>query len=247
MRGLTAQEILSYHYPDHRSEDRSGQEVRVPMDGHGDADAHVKGVDDRYTPQPPLFRPKREDRDAHGKRNRRMRGRPTPEDSAAQNAESENVAQIGTHAVRGMDAARERLVNGSDKSANEFGLTDRPTGKTNSSASGKDSDRQQEERQDYGQESADMDGWKHPGTKIWSAGGKEVAPVEPRCDKNESKNYGNSVPDDPLAPEAAENVAGKRQKKLFHVLIVSTVAFEATQSCTGHSWGLVSHNGTSEQ
>ena len=176
-----------------------------------------------------------------------MRGRPTPEDSAAQNAESENVAQIGTHAVRGMDAARERLVNGSDKSANEFGLTDRPTGKTNSSASGKDSDRQQEERQEYWQESAEMDGWKHPGTKFWSACGKEVAPVEPRCDKNESKNYGNSVPDDPLAPEAAENVAGKRQKKLFHVLIVSTVAFEATQSCTGHSWGLVSHNGTSEQ
>ena len=169
--GLTAQETLPYHYPDHRSEDRSGQEVRAPMDGHEDADAHVKGVDYRYTPQPPLFRPKREDRDAHGKRDRRMRGRPTPEDSAAQKAESENVAQIGTHAVRGMDAARERLIDGSDKSADEFGLTDRPTGQTNSSASGKDSDSQQEERQDYGQESADMDGWKHPGTKFCPTAG----------------------------------------------------------------------------
>ena len=191
------------------------------MDGQGDADAYVKGVDDCYTPQPPLFRPKREDRDAHSKRNRRMRGRPTPEDSTAQNAESENVAQIDTHAVRGMDAARERLVDGSDKSADEFGLTDSPTGQTNSCASGKDSNRQQEERQDDGQESADMDGWKHPGTKFWSARGKKVAPVEARCDENESKNNSNSVPHDSLSPEAAEYVDGQGQKKLFHVQIVS--------------------------
>ncbi len=141
-----------------------------------------------------------------------MRGRPTPEDPAAQNAESENVAQISTHAVRGMDAARKRFVDGGDKSADEFGLTDRPTGQTNSSASGNDTNRQQEERQDYGQESAHMDGWKHPGTKNWSASGKKIAPVEARRHENESKNDGNSVPNDPPAPEAAENVSGQRRK-----------------------------------
>ena len=174
-----------------------------------------------------------------------MRGGPAPEDSAAQKAESENVAQIGTHAVRGMDAARERLVEDSDKSADDFGLTDRPTGQTNSSSSGKDSDSQQKKRQDYGQESADIDGWKHPGTKFWSASGRKVAPIEARCDENESENHGASVPDEPLAPEATENVSGQRHKKLFHSQIVALWprgsvrpiedAFEATQSWTGHS------------
>lgn len=128
------------------------------MDGHGDADADVKRVQDRYIAQPPLLRPKREDRNGHGKRNRRMGGRPAPEDPAAQKAESENMTQIGSHAMRGMDAACKRFVCGSNKSADEFGLNDRPTGQPNSRNAEKDTDSQQEERQDYGQESADLDG-----------------------------------------------------------------------------------------
>jgi len=62
------------------------------MDGHGDADADIERIGDRHIPQPPSFRKEREERDGHGERDGGMRGRPTPEDPAAQEAESEDVA-----------------------------------------------------------------------------------------------------------------------------------------------------------
>ena len=44
-----------------------------------------------------------------------MRGRPAPEDPAAQEAEMENVAYIRADAVRGMDPAGNRFICGSDE------------------------------------------------------------------------------------------------------------------------------------
>ncbi|SPE55440.1 hypothetical protein SBV1_2200028 [Verrucomicrobia bacterium] len=148
------------------------------MDGHRNADANIESVGDRHPPQPLLFRKELEDRDGHCKRNGRVRRGPTPEDPAAQEAESENTAQIRANDVRGMGPAGNRFVCGSDEAPDEFGLTDSPADQAGSGASDDAAQRKQEERQHDGQESADTDSRKHPRTKEWIAGREEIAPIE---------------------------------------------------------------------
>ena len=88
---LTAQIVLSDHSSYGRADDRAGREIRTPMDSHGNSDANIESIAHRYVPHPPLFRKERENRGCHCERYRGMRGRPPPEDSAAQEAESEDV------------------------------------------------------------------------------------------------------------------------------------------------------------
>src|ERR1035438_7819345 len=92
---LTAQKALPHHGPYGRSDDRAGREIREPMDGHGDAKADIERGGDRHTPQPPLFRKEPEKRDGHGERDGGIGGRPPPEDPAAQETKSEDMADIG--------------------------------------------------------------------------------------------------------------------------------------------------------
>src|SRR5579859_4027597 len=131
------------------------------MDGHGDADAHVEGVGNRYIPQPPLFRKESEYRAGHRERDGGMRRRPTPENPTAQEAESKSMTQIGANEVRGMGAAGNRLVAGSYETADNFSLTDSPADQTGTSISGKVAKRNKGERQKNRQKSTDMNGGEH--------------------------------------------------------------------------------------
>ena len=115
--------ILPDHRPDDRADDRSGHEIREPMDGHGDTDADIESVKDRHPTQPPLFRKKREHRHGHGEGDGGMRRRPAPENSAAQEAKMEDMADVRADAVRRMGPAGKRFVGGSDQGAEKFGLS----------------------------------------------------------------------------------------------------------------------------
>lgn len=48
-------------------------------------------------------------------------------------------------------------------------------------------------------------------------GGEEPAPVEAGSDEDDREQDGNDMPDEPPAGEAANEVAGQRHQKLFHV------------------------------
>ena len=72
------------------------------------------------------------------------------------------MAQNRAGNVRGMGAAGNRLVCDSNKSTDEFGLTDSPAGQTDSSASREGAKCNEEERQPNGQESTDDHSGKHP-------------------------------------------------------------------------------------
>src|ERR1017187_1590088 len=76
-----------------------------------------------------------------------MRGRPTPEDPAAQEAKLEDVAAIRADAVRGMDTAGNRFVSGSDERADKFSLPDSPACQRGLGASADAADGKQDERQ----------------------------------------------------------------------------------------------------
>jgi hypothetical protein len=69
-----------------------------------------------------------------------MRGRPAPEDPAAQEAESEDVADIGADTVRGMCPAGNCFVCGCDKSPDDFSLDDGPRGQGGFSTFGNNAD-----------------------------------------------------------------------------------------------------------
>ena len=94
------------------------------MDGHGDADADIAGVENRHQTQPPLFRTEREHRHGHSEGDGGMRRRPAPEDSTAQPAEVEDMTYVRADAVRRMDATRNRFVCGRNQRAEERSLTD---------------------------------------------------------------------------------------------------------------------------
>ena len=142
---LVAQEALADRGPYGRSDDCSGREIRGPMNGQGDADADIERVGDRDIPPPPLFRNEREHRDGHCERDGGMRGRPAPENPAAQEAEAENVAQIRACAVRGMDTAGNRLACGSDETADEFSPPDSPASQSGLSPSADAADGEQDQ------------------------------------------------------------------------------------------------------
>jgi hypothetical protein len=73
------------------------------MDGRGDPKANVQSVGDRDGPQPSLlFRTQDKHCDRHGKGNGRVRSWPAPKDSAAQQAESEDMGQVWANRVRRM-------------------------------------------------------------------------------------------------------------------------------------------------
>src|ERR1035437_1113616 len=145
-----------------------------------------------------------------------MRGRPTPEDPGAQEAELEEVADIRADAVRGMDTAGNHFISGSDQRANEFGLPNSPACQRGLGASADAADGKQDDRQGNRHEPADRGGGKHPGTKDRIAGGGEIEPVQTGRDEDESEDDGNDVPNDHPAPEAVEEVTGQGRKKLFH-------------------------------
>jgi len=187
------------------------------MDGHGDADADIAGVENRHQTQPPLFRTEREHRHGHGEGDGGMRRRPAPEDSTAQPAEVEDMTYVRADAVRRMDATRNRFVCGRNQRAEERSLTDSPTGQNGPGISDNEADDKQEQWQGERQQPANPNGGPHPRTKRRSAGGEEIAPVEAGHDENESENDGNDMPDEPPALEAANEVAGHRHQKLFHV------------------------------
>ncbi len=135
------------------------------MDGHGDAETNVKSICDNPKAQPPIFRKEseyREYRDGYCERDGGMRRRPTPEDTAAQKAKSECTADISADDVRGLGAAGSRFICRGDEKADEFSLTDRPSGQKSLGTFAHAAERKKEKRQGNGQDSADDDGGKHP-------------------------------------------------------------------------------------
>ena len=114
------------HGSDDRANDRSGHEIREPMDGQGDTQADIKGVEDRHTTQPPWFRTEREHRHGHGESNGGMRRRPAPENAAAQKAEVEDMTEVVADNARWMGTTGKRLVGGRDKRTDKFRLADGP-------------------------------------------------------------------------------------------------------------------------
>jgi hypothetical protein len=75
-----------------------------------------------------------------------MRGRPTPEDPAAQEADLEDVADIRADAARGMDTAGNRFISGSDERPDEFSLPDSSPCQRGLGASADAADGKQDER-----------------------------------------------------------------------------------------------------
>ena len=132
------------------------------MDGQGDTNADIESVEDRHQTQPPSFCTECEHRRGHGEGDGGMRRWPAPENSAAQKAEVEDMTDVRADAVRRMDAARNRFVCGRDKRAEEFSLTDGPTGQNDPTISGNDAECKKNQRQGEGQQPADHDGGKHP-------------------------------------------------------------------------------------
>jgi hypothetical protein len=130
------------------------------------------------------------------------------------------MTDVRADAVRRMDAARNCLVDGGDKRAEEFSLADSPTNQNGSGTLDNEADHKKNQRQDDGQQPANPDGGPYPRTKCRIAGGEEPAPVEAGHDEDESENDGNNMPDDLPACEAANEVAGHRYQKLFHAEMV---------------------------
>ena len=224
LRSATAIQDFVKTLPDHdsddRADDRSGHEIREPMDGHGDTQADIAGVEDRHPTQPPLFRTEREHCHGHSEGDGGVRRRPAPENSTAQPAEAEDMTDVLADTVRRMNATRNCLVNGSDKRAEEFSLTNSPTGQNGSGTLDNEADDKQEQWQGERQQRTNSDGGPHPRTKRRIAGGQKPAPVEAGQDENESEQDGNDMPNDPPAREAANEVAGHRHQKLFHAEMV---------------------------
>src|ERR1051326_5874016 len=96
------------------------------MDRHGDADSNIERVDDGQITQPFLLRKKAKHCKGHGEGDGSMRRRPTPENSAAQNAEFESAAHILTNHAQGMSAARYGLITCGNHCANELSLPNGP-------------------------------------------------------------------------------------------------------------------------
>ena len=102
------------------------------MDGQGDTQADIAGVEDRHPTQPPLFRTEREHRRSHGEGDGGVRRRPAPENPAAHPAEAEDMTDVRADAVRRMDAARERFVSGRNQRTEQCRLPNSPTGQNGS-------------------------------------------------------------------------------------------------------------------
>ncbi len=84
------------------------------MDGHGNPEPNIKCIADCQVSEPPMLGEKFEHSDRHSEGNRRVRGWPPPEYTAAEEAESEKMGQIGVDAVPGMGTAGNRFVPSSD-------------------------------------------------------------------------------------------------------------------------------------
>jgi len=110
------------------------------MDGHGDANANIKSIEDRHESQPPWLGMEREYRHGHRKGDGGVRRRPAPENSAAQPAEVEDMADVRTDAARRMSAAGKCFVGNNDQCAEEFSLSDSPAGQNGSGILGQETE-----------------------------------------------------------------------------------------------------------
>lgn len=119
-------EIFPNHRPDDRANDYAGDEIRKPMDGHGDADSDIGSIKDCQTTQPSSFREKRECSHGHGESNGGVRRRPAPENSTAQPAKVENVTAVRADVEHGMGTTRNCFVGNNDQCAEKFSLSDGP-------------------------------------------------------------------------------------------------------------------------
>ena len=98
-------------------------------------------------------------------------------------------------AARGMDTARNRLLCGGDKSADEFRLADSPAGQRRVGDSAKSTADKQEDWQGDGDEFADRGSGKHPGTQDRIADGAEVEPVAIGSNEDASDSDRNCRPE----------------------------------------------------
>ena len=193
---LRKREASADDHADYRAEDRPRREIREPMDRHRDADANVKCVGDRHTPKPSLFWKEGEDGAGHRKCNRRVRGRPAPENSAPQKAEFEDAGQIRPDIARRMSAAGKCLVSSGNESSDDLGLTDRPTDQTDLGASAKVAERNQQQRQNNGQDPANDHRREHAGLNERTARAKEVLPVKTGQNENHGQQDSCEMPQD---------------------------------------------------
>lgn len=203
---------------DEAANDCAGHEIGEPMDGHGDAEADVEGVGHGQPAQPAVFGKQGEDGGGHGKGNGGVRGRPAPEDSAAQEAELEPVAEVGAEIMKGrVHAAGKGLVGGGDQRAEESGLADGPAKPADPWAAGDKAGEDQCQRQQEWNETADGGRGNHPLAENGAAGGGEIKPVESGLDEQECEEDGQEVPENRPALEAQQEMAGQGGEKLFHM------------------------------
>ena len=186
------------------------------MDGHGDAQADIAGVEDRHPAQPPLFRAEREHRHGHGEGDGGVRRRPAPENPAAQPAEAEDMTDVRANAVRRMNASRERLVSGRNQRTEQRRLTDGPAGQNGSGTLDNDAD--------TSRNSGKASGSSMPITAAGhiherSAGlrvARNQRQIKAGHDEDDREQDGNDMPDEPPTREAAKDIARHRSPKLFH-------------------------------
>src|SRR5215472_7125830 len=96
--------IFSDYGTNHRTNNRPGHEIREPMNGHRDAHADIKRVEDCQYTQPPLFGIKGEHRCRHGKGYGGMRRRPAPENATTQETKVEHVTDVRANVMQRMGA-----------------------------------------------------------------------------------------------------------------------------------------------
>jgi hypothetical protein len=149
-----------------------------------------------------------------------VRRRPAPEHATAQKSEPEDVTDVIADEVRRVDAARERFVCGCDQRANEFSLADGPARQHGSGIINNRADDEQKQWQSRRQQHANDSRRPHPSPQRPIVGGEVIIPIKAAQDENDREQDGDEMPDEPPASETADQVAGQRHQKLFHVGMV---------------------------
>lgn len=180
------------------------------MDGHGNTNADIKRIENRHQTHPPLFWIQCKHCHSHRESDGGVRRWPAPEDATAQKAEVENMTDVLADAVHGMGTARKRFVGDHNQCAEKFSFSDSPTGQNGPGISRNVPGCKQSQGQVEGQQPADDNGRKHPGTKLRTAGGQEITPVEAGHDEDEREQNGDEMPDELPAFEATNEVARQR-------------------------------------
>src|ERR1035437_3255902 len=123
---LAPREASPHHDADDSPDERSGHEIRKPMDGHANPKADIESIADCQIAEPLLSGKKPKDSDSHREGDGRVGGWPAPKDPTAQKTEFENMRQVRADAMRRMGTTGKSFVSGSYYSTDYLRLADGP-------------------------------------------------------------------------------------------------------------------------